>query len=193
MTEKKENRVDEIIEAAIQEFVEKGYLAASMESIAKRANLSKGGLYHHFNSKAEILFSVNLKFMEPIQDSLFQVEASNSAVEGLKQYIINYLNYWNNHKRELNLYFMTMNESFGNPLIMELYKDATKQLFEYFKGFFQRGEESGLFKPGNAYARAVSLISCLDGFLGYLLIDPSLSVDQIGEEVQNIFINNILI
>jgi AcrR family transcriptional regulator len=66
MTEKGNKKIDEIIEAAINEFVEKGYANASMESIAVRAKLSKGGLYHHFKSKTEILYTVNLKLTEPV-------------------------------------------------------------------------------------------------------------------------------
>jgi AcrR family transcriptional regulator len=192
MTEKKENRVDDIVEAAISEFIERGYQVASMESIAKRSGLSKGGLYHHFNSKVEILLAVNLKILEPIQALIAQIEVSNSIVDGLCKFVVNYLDFWNNHKRELNLYFLTMNESFSNPAIMDLYKESTKQFFLYFESIFQHGEESGIFKPGNAHARAVSLISCLDGFLGYLLIDESLSTEEIGSEIQNIFIHNIL-
>ncbi len=52
LTEKK--RVD-IIAAAQEEFKEKGFLGASMDSLAKRAEVSKRTVYNHFPSK-EILF-----------------------------------------------------------------------------------------------------------------------------------------
>ena len=47
--EPKEVRVNEIIQAAIEEFIEKGYDGASMDQIAKRAGVSKGGVYYHFS------------------------------------------------------------------------------------------------------------------------------------------------
>ena len=47
-------RINTIIEAAINEFVEKDYENTSMESIAMRAGLTKGGLYYHFKSKDDI-------------------------------------------------------------------------------------------------------------------------------------------
>jgi len=49
-----------------------------------------------------------------------------------------------------------------------------------------------VFKEGNAQAMAISFISCLDGFLGYLLLDPSISLPDIEKEIQHIFIHNAL-
>jgi AcrR family transcriptional regulator len=192
MGEKKEIRINEIIEAAICEFIEKGYENASMESIAKRAKLSKGGLYHHFKSKTEILFTVNMKFMEPVQELVFRIETNPSVVDGLKQYIKDYLGYWNKHQRELSLYFLTLNESFNNEQIMNLYKESTREMFDYFESIILRGQQQGIFKERDARAHAIALISCLDGFLGYVLIDPSLSIEKIAAEIHTIFITDLL-
>lgn len=52
LTEKK--RLD-ILAAAKDEFKEKGFLGASMDSLAKRAEVSKRTVYNHFPSK-EVLF-----------------------------------------------------------------------------------------------------------------------------------------
>ncbi len=43
-----------IIDAAKQEFLEKGYKNASMRSIAKKANMTVGNLYRYFKSKEDI-------------------------------------------------------------------------------------------------------------------------------------------
>jgi len=45
----------EILEAAAQIIREKGFHAASMQDIAKAVDLRKASLYHHVNSKQEIL------------------------------------------------------------------------------------------------------------------------------------------
>jgi AcrR family transcriptional regulator len=185
-------RTNEIIEAAITEFIEKGYANASMESIAKRANLSKGGLYHHFKSKTEILLAVNMKFLEPVHEMMFRMEANPSVVDGLKQYIQDYLAYWNAHQRELSLYFLTMNESFNNEPIMNLYKESTREMFDFFEAIILKGQQQGIFKECDARAHAIALISCLDGFLGYVLIDSSLSIEKMETEIQNTFITDLL-
>src|SRR5438094_9547466 len=45
----------EILRAAARLFQQQGYDATSMNDIAATLKLSKGGLYHHFQSKDEIL------------------------------------------------------------------------------------------------------------------------------------------
>lgn len=48
----------QIIEVALELFMEKGYEKTKITDIMRKVNLSKGGMYHHFSSKEEILESV---------------------------------------------------------------------------------------------------------------------------------------
>lgn len=50
-----EERPDEILSAALEVFNEKGFAAARVEDIAKRAGLSKGAVYLYFESKDAML------------------------------------------------------------------------------------------------------------------------------------------
>ena len=44
----------QILEAALRCFSQKGYHEATMDDLAREAGLSKGSLYWHFKSKAEV-------------------------------------------------------------------------------------------------------------------------------------------
>src|SRR5689334_17781615 len=48
----------EILRTAARLFQQQGYDATSMNDVAASLKLSKGGLYHHFQSKDEILFHI---------------------------------------------------------------------------------------------------------------------------------------
>jgi TetR/AcrR family transcriptional regulator, cholesterol catabolism regulator len=48
----------EILRTAVRLFHRRGYDATSMNDVAAALKFSKGGLYHHFQSKDEILFSL---------------------------------------------------------------------------------------------------------------------------------------
>jgi AcrR family transcriptional regulator len=48
----------EILHTAAHLFQQRGYDATSMSDVASALKLSKGGLYHHFQSKDEILFEI---------------------------------------------------------------------------------------------------------------------------------------
>jgi AcrR family transcriptional regulator len=54
----------EILRASARLFRERGYDATSMNDISAVLKLSKGGLYHHFRSKDEILFHIMTHAMD---------------------------------------------------------------------------------------------------------------------------------
>ena len=60
----------EILRAAARLFQEQGYDATSMNDVAAALNLSKGGLYHHFQSKDEILFNLMNHAMDITQEQV---------------------------------------------------------------------------------------------------------------------------
>lgn len=51
----REERIHQILDAALHVFAEDSYHGASMASIAKRAKISKGLIYNYFESKEQIL------------------------------------------------------------------------------------------------------------------------------------------
>jgi len=55
---RKEDRPQEITEAAFEVFAEKGYAAARVEEVAKRAGVSKGLTYLYFKTKEELFKAV---------------------------------------------------------------------------------------------------------------------------------------
>jgi AcrR family transcriptional regulator len=64
-------RVDEVVEAALQLFMERGYDNAPMSLLAGRLGLTKAGLYHHFESKEDLLFVAHKTAMQRQLGPLF--------------------------------------------------------------------------------------------------------------------------
>jgi len=58
----------EILRTAARLFQQRGYDATSMNDVAAALKLSKGGLYHHFQSKDEILFEIMSHAMDITQE-----------------------------------------------------------------------------------------------------------------------------
>ena len=85
MNEKGQNTTNRIKAEAMQLFLQRGYKDVSMQDICNACNLSKGGLYRHFGSKAEILLSlVQEERQYDVQDL---IEKGESAAEILNQYL----------------------------------------------------------------------------------------------------------
>ncbi len=64
-----EARPDEVLDAALGLFIEKGFAATRVEDIARRAGLSKGAVYLYFPSKEALLEGLVRRALTPIADS----------------------------------------------------------------------------------------------------------------------------
>jgi AcrR family transcriptional regulator len=53
-----DSRKEQLIQLALQQFMEKGYENTTIKDLQKSFGLTKGGMYHYFESKEEILDSV---------------------------------------------------------------------------------------------------------------------------------------
>lgn len=76
---RKEARPAEIISAAIDVFAEKGFAAARLDEVAKRAGIAKGTLYRYFDNKNDMFRAV---VQEAVAANLQQTEQAASAFQG---------------------------------------------------------------------------------------------------------------
>ncbi|WP_214481133.1 TetR/AcrR family transcriptional regulator [Bacillus sp. SM2101] len=58
---------DKIIQAAFDLFAEKGFEKATVSEIINLAGSSKGGFYHHFKSKDEILEAITSRYIDELK------------------------------------------------------------------------------------------------------------------------------
>ena len=87
---RKEARPAEIIEAARQEFVEKGYSATRIDDIAARAEVSKGLVYLYFSGKEALFEAVIRSTMVPVLDgvaAMIAADLSSPAPDQLRMMI----------------------------------------------------------------------------------------------------------
>lgn len=79
----KQQRQNDIIDAAEHIFFSKGLTEAKMDDVAEEAELSKGTLYLYFKSKEDLYFAICLRGLK-IMENLFR-EAANKARTGLEK------------------------------------------------------------------------------------------------------------
>lgn len=79
-----EERREEIFEAALSSFNKNGYYHTSIEQIATEAGLSKGGIYHHFKSKKDLVIQLFRNRVNRYFEQLTEVaENQPDAFQGL--------------------------------------------------------------------------------------------------------------
>ena len=159
-----------IIEMATALFLEKGFEKASMEEVCKKCNISKGGLYHHFTGKDELLYAVSARLSEPIAALFEQVMVLENPLEGLEFYITSYLKYYHEHPREAEFFMLSMNKSANSPAMQEFYAQGFESVSEFIASLYQQAINLGYMNPFETMAVAISLMTSLDGMTGYLQI-----------------------
>jgi AcrR family transcriptional regulator len=82
---RKEDRPQEITEAAFAAFAEKGFTATKVEDVARRAGVSKGLLYLYFKTKEELFKAVIRSVVMPRVDEL--TRALDSSELGAEDFI----------------------------------------------------------------------------------------------------------
>jgi len=123
----RENRKNVILKAARKLFLEKGFKSVTVESIARKAELSKGSIYLYYNSKEEIYTQILLsdidKFHNHIADLL---QNPSNASEALVRLADIYVDFFLN-ERELFRILMTF---MLHTTDMNLPQDLNKQIIK---------------------------------------------------------------
>ena len=93
-----DKRVRAVKEAAARLFSTKGFLETSMDDIALTAHLSKGGMYHYFTSKTEILLAILSDFMDHVLDDIEgQLESMQGAEKKLSFLVMRHVEIYTRH------------------------------------------------------------------------------------------------
>lgn len=177
--EPREKRKEDILMAAVDVFLEKGYEGASMDAIAQRARMSKGGLYHHFKSKDMILIFANELLSEPMIKLAQKALSTGSAAEGLRFYIREYLKYWKEHQKELIFFFLSMTKAMSALELQSYYSRYTRETIAFYEGLYQQGVKTGVFVDLDPNKEALMLMAGLDGMIGYLAMDLNLTLEDV--------------
>ncbi len=74
---RKADRPGEIVQAALEVFAEKGFAAAKLDDIARRAGVSKGALYLYFETKQDLFRAVVDQAIAPNLQMVFQMIAAH--------------------------------------------------------------------------------------------------------------------
>ncbi|WP_094604130.1 hypothetical protein SPSIL_045790 [Sporomusa silvacetica DSM 10669] len=195
MTKKapKEQRVEDIIEAAVSEFLASGYEGASMQSIAEQAGLTKGGLYYHFGSKDEILIAANGRYFEPIWELIKTAEAITCPVEGLRYFIHEYLQYWSSHSRQMIFILLSLSKIMACSAMWPLINSYSERMIVFYERLFTGGLEAGKFRNHNPKSQATALFAALDGATPYLIISQNLSPESVAKQFEMTFVDTLLI
>jgi AcrR family transcriptional regulator len=145
---RKEARPGELLNAALDLFVEKGFSATRVEEVAARAGVSKGTLFLYFQSKEDLFKAV---VRENIANKFPTWQEEFITFEGTSSDMLRYalVSWWERigNTRASGITKLVMSEAQNFPEIADLYQEEViKPGNAMIRRILERGVQSGEFR-----------------------------------------------
>jgi AcrR family transcriptional regulator len=149
---RKEARPQELLEAALEQFVERGYAATRLEDVARQAGVSKGTLYLYYTNKEELFKAVVRENLVPeIGEAEDLVDQYAGRTQDL---MIEFIQLWWERLGMSKLSGITkliMAESGNFPELADFYhKEVIVRAHAMIARLLERGMASGEFRRVDA-------------------------------------------
>jgi AcrR family transcriptional regulator len=146
---RKDARPQELLEAAIDLFVERGYAATRLEDVARRAGVSKGTLYLYYENKEELFKEVVRSSIVPV---IGEAEVSIAEFEGHSADLLRHLihSWWRRlgATKASGIIKLVMAEADNFPELAAFYQEEViNRGTRTMSGMLERGVARGEFRP----------------------------------------------
>ena len=169
----KNQRIDQILDAALRLFAREGFHAASMDDLVAESGLSKGSLYWYFESKDDIVFGVLKRMFEAELQGLERLTQQDGPA----------------HERLLDMVGELAQEIHSMerllPLVYEFYAVLARReaVRDYLQAYFRRyrdllaelidqGVVRGEFRAHDTQRTAITLAGIVEGVTLLWVVDP---------------------
>lgn len=143
MTEKQLKQ--RIIETSLHLFAKSGYHGVTVNEIVKECNTSKGGFYHNFTSKDELLYVIHDTFISYVLDKAREANKQyTTPTERLVAIIQSFVKVFDLYKPHISVFYQE--SLYLKPEYDELIKAKRDQFKEILFDVLKAGAEAGEFR-----------------------------------------------
>lgn len=166
----RERRRQQIIVAAKRVFTDKGFSRATMEDIAKEAELSPGTLYLYFKNKEELYASLSLRILQYLGIRIEHVEREEgldplTKLDKLIEAMYDVYDF--DPLMIISMFHLQSSETLKNlsPQLMDEINSLSQASIAAIAGFFKEGIEKGLIIDRHPMALADTFWSLFSGVI----------------------------
>ena len=166
----RERRRQQIIIAAKRVFSAKGFNKATMEDIAKEAELSPGTIYIYFKNKDELYASLSLRILKHLNIRLEHVKNKEpldhaKKVVALKEALYDVYEF--DPLILINMFHLQSSETLKNlsPQLLDEIKELSRTSLGTMAEIFEEGIKEGIFIDKHPYALADILWALFSGLI----------------------------
>ncbi len=182
---RKEDRPQEITEAAFGAFAEHGFTATKVEDVAKRAGVSKGLLYVYFKTKEELFKAVIRSVVTPRLDELTRtLDTSELSAEAfIRGPVLDFMKRVPGSPISVVIRLM-ISEAPKHPDLVEYYwQNVASRGLGALRQLLRRGVDNGEFRESavNELPQLIVAPVMMSILWGIVFADRSLDTDKLIE------------
>ena len=182
---RKEDRPQEITEAAFGAFAENGFTATKVEDVARRAGVSKGLLYVYFKTKEELFKAVIRSVVTPRLDELTRtLDASDLSAEAfIRGPVLEFMKRVPGSPVSVVIRLM-ISEAPKHPDLVEYYwQNVASRGLGALRQLLRRGVDNGEFRESavNDLPQLIVAPVMMSIIWGIVFADRSLDTDKLIE------------
>ncbi len=170
----KHQRRCRILDAAERVFLKQGLGAATMDQVAREAELSKGTLYLYFKSKDELWLQVANRALEELVTLLKRsAAAGGSGLWRLERLLIAYAEFMRGHRERFRMATSWLLDDYivsGSPAF-ERYRELIGAVFATVSQAVDLGKQDGSIRT--ALPTLELVVQLWGGLLGVLMVESS--------------------
>ena len=187
----------DILDAALLVFSQKGYHATRLADIADEANVTRGAIYHHFGNKPK-LYQALISEAANLGGNVIQDAIANagSFVETCELILINSLSFLQQNEQMRQITELTLFKTGVDPELVEMEQLRQEQAIQMVAGiaqFMEQGIANGDLRADlNPTDVARSFIAFQNGIIHLWLSNPrAFSIQEDAPKFADIFMNGI--
>ncbi|TVQ89918.1 MAG: TetR/AcrR family transcriptional regulator [Deltaproteobacteria bacterium] len=187
------DRRAQIQRAARAVFVERGFLAARVEDIAKRAGLSKGAVYFYYASKRELFLSLVREEQEATYSFLEEAEHDDRPAQvKLLDLGQQYIQYFAGLKTPPRFFLLSSEAAIRDEEIQEELAATHQRFVDATTRILAQGMAEGTFRQHDPMASAMLFKAMIDGLAGQAAIGIRPDPDRLGSAGIGTILHGIL-
>jgi AcrR family transcriptional regulator len=187
-------RKAQILDAARTLMVERGFLAARVEDIARAAGLSKGAVYFYFPSKKAIFEALSEQEYGRTISFLLQAEAAPiPASQKLFIMARQYLDYFSGLETPPRFFLLMTEMAIRDVTIRARVQAIHERYVQGLATIIAQGVQEGVFRPVDPQALSTLLKALIDGLSGHAAAGLRPDVQRLTSAGMDILLHGLLL
>ncbi len=182
-----------LLRVATRLFAEKGFETTSVQEIVDAAGVTKGAMYHYFDSKDDLLYEIYVRLLRAQLANLEKIVTSEAPVQGRLRALARDVVYTTlQHVESARIFLRSMH--LLDPEKLAQVREERRKYGARFVELVEEGQRDGTFRPGGATPdlRLYYFIGAVHYLTVWYRPNGSASADEIADRFADMLLDSLI-